>query len=193
MLSQHGHCSSNSHISRRTITLRGLFFFFEIVGCKLGEKTNSLLPIPSSDQMIPVSLKGGKWWAIKSFFMAKVFHGLGSAFSEDDLGWNLSSCVCLLLDQLGPKWQMEDLQSVSLPWKEISKGAQSQQGWECRAVLLHATALLVGKQRKGLDFQKDQNFLDFFFLLWKKNFCFGKRSDRCGLYYAEKNVLYRNL
>lgn len=174
MLSQHGHCSSNSHISRRTITIRNLFFFFEIVGCEPGEKTISLLLIPSSDQMIPVSLKGGKWWAMKSFFMAKVVHGLGSAFSEDDLGWNLSSCVCLLLDQLGPKWQMEDLQSVSLPWKVISKGAQSQQSWGCRVVLLHATALLVGKQRKGLDFQKDQNFLDFFsplkekLLFWKK-------------------------
>lgn len=39
--------------------LRGLFFFFEIVGCEPGEKTISLLPICLSGQMIPVYLNGG--------------------------------------------------------------------------------------------------------------------------------------
>lgn len=42
------------------------------------------------------------------------------------------------------------------------KGGTPQQGWGCRVVLLHATASLVGKQTKGLDFQKYLNFLDFF-------------------------------
>lgn len=50
------------------------------------------------------------------------------------------------------------------------KGCTPQQGWGCRVVLLHATASLVGKQTKGLDFQKYLNFLDFFFSFGRKTF-----------------------
>lgn len=122
----------------------------------------------------PSALKWGEWWAINNHFLWPVVNGLGSAFSEGDLGWSLSSCVwlLLLLEQLGPKWQMEDLQSKSLPWKVTSKGAHPQQDWGCRVVLLHAAALFVGKQRKGLDFQKYLDFLDFFFPPLKERLLF---------------------
>lgn len=148
-------------------------------------------PICLSGQMIPVSKGWGMVGNKLSFFVAKVVHGLGSTFSKGDLGWNLSSCVCLLflLDQLGPKWQMGDLPSVSLPWKVTSKGAHSQQGWGCRVVLLHATASFGWKTEKRPGFSKRLGFSWFFFLLWKKDFYFGTRSGRCGLYYAEKKCV----
>ena len=55
--------------------------------------------------------------------------------------------VVFLSEKLGSRWQMEDLQSISLPWEIISEGAHPQQDWGCKVVLLHVTASLVGKQR----------------------------------------------
>lgn len=136
------------------------------------------------------------WWAVsnkQSFSCGQINLWLGLwwffFFSEDALGWKLSAHVWLVFpsEKLGPKWQMEDLQSVSLPWKVISKGARPQQDWGSQVLLLHVTASLAGKQRKRPETPKTWIFL--IFLLGWKTFGFGKESDRCGLHYAEKNCI----
>lgn len=63
---------------------------------------------------------------------------------------------------------MEDLQSMSLSWKVIPKGAQPQQNWGCKLVLLHVTASLLGKQRKRPKTKKTWIFWCFFFFYFER-------------------------
>lgn len=193
MLSQHGHCSLNSHTHRRSITLRGLLFLFEILGCEPGEKTISLLPICLSGQMIPVSLKGGVV-AINCPFCGHSSSWLGLCLSRRWSGLK-SVLLCLLPTPVGAimcQMQMEDLQSTSLLWKVTSKDAHPSKAGDAGLCCSMLQPHWLENRQKAWIFKNIWIFL-IFFLLWKKDFCFGIWLDMCGFYNAEKNVWHRNL
>lgn len=69
----------------------------------------------------------GRVWAINSFFFCgQSSSWLGLCLSRRWYELKSFVCLLLLLEQLCPRWQMENLQSKSLPWKATSEGAQPQ-------------------------------------------------------------------